>query len=305
MRSIESMKIRIGSTQKLLSVVKTMKSLAAVNIRQYEQAVESVAGYAETVEMGLQVVMRHRDDLLVGARLAPRQSLGAVVIGSDVGMCGSLNDQVVTFSLASMKDYLGLEPQKRPLLAVGEKVAALLDDEGLPVQRVFRVPGSIRGITGIVEEILLDIDAWRRDQCLAQVFLFFSQQESGMSSRPRLFKLLPEDQEWLQKLRQKSWSGPSLPIYTMAWDPLFSALIRQYLFISLFRSLAHSLASENAGRLAAMQRAEKNIEEKLGVLNSEFHQQRQTVITEELLDIISGYESLKNERHTNETQIFS
>lgn len=294
MLSFESMKSRIRSTEKLFSVVKTMKSLAAVNIRQYEQAVESVGDYGKTVEMGLQVVMRHRDDLLVGARLAPRQSLGAVVIGSDLGMCGSLNDQVVAFSLAAIRDYLGLEPQKRPILAVGEKVAAIFHDEGLPVERMFRVPGSVEGITAIVEELLFDIDAWRRERHLDQVFLFYNQQESGVSYQPRMFKLLPEDQKWLQKLRQKGWLGPSLPTYTMAWDPLFSALIRQYIFISLFRSLAHSLASENASRLAAMQRAEKNIEEKLEVLNSEFHQQRQTAITEELLDIISGFEALEN-----------
>lgn len=294
MRGIESMRARIRSTEKLLSVVKTMKSLAAVNIRQYEQAAESVGDYDKTVEMGLQVVMCHRDDLLVGARLAPRQSMGAVVIGSDVGMCGSLNDQIVTFSLAAIKDYLGLDPQKRPILAVGEKVDVILRDEGLPVQRTFRVPGSVEGITSIVGELLLDIDAWRRDLRLDQVFLFFNQQDSGVSYQPRMFKLLPEDQEWLQKLRQKSWQGPSLPTYTMAWDPLFSALIRQYIFISLFRSLAHSLASENASRLAAMQRAEKNIEEKLEVLNGEFHHQRQTAITEELLDIISGFEALEN-----------
>jgi len=294
MRSIESMKSRIRSTEKLFSVVKTMKSLAAVNIRQYEQAVESVGDYRKTVEMGLQVVMRHRDDLQIGARVAPRQSLGAVIIGSDVGMCGSLNDQIAAFSLATIKNYLGLDPQNRPILAVGEKVAAILGDEGLPVERTFRVPGSVEGITGIVEQILLDIDSWRRERRIDQVFLFYNQQESGVNYRPQQFKLLPEDQEWLKNLQQKSWQGRSLPTYTMDWDPLFSALIRQYIFISLFRSLAYSLASENASRLASMQRAEKNIEEKLGVLNSEFHQQRQTVITEELLDIISGFEALKN-----------
>ncbi len=294
MRSIESMKSRIRSTEKLFSVVKTMKSLAAVNIRQYEQAVESVGDYRKTVEMGLQVVMRHRDDLQIGARVAPRQSLGAVIIGSDVGMCGSLNDQIAAFSLATIKNYLGLDPQNRPILAVGEKVADILGDEGLPVERTFRVPGSVEGITGIVEQILLDIDSWRRERRIDQVFLFYNQQESGVNYRPQQFKLLPEDQEWLKNLQQKSWQGRSLPTYTMDWDPLFSALIRQYIFISLFRSLAYSLASENASRLASMQRAEKNIEEKLGVLNSEFHQQRQTVITEELLDIISGFEALKN-----------
>jgi F-type H+-transporting ATPase subunit gamma len=79
----------------------------------------------------------------------------------------------------------------------------------------------------------------------------------------------------------------------MDWEPLFSRLIRQYLFISLYRATVESLASENAARLAAMQAAEKNIEERLTVLNAEYRQQRQNLITGELLDIVSGFEALK------------
>ncbi len=308
MRSLEAMKNRIRSTDKLLSVVKTMKSLAAVNIRQFEQAAASATDYGETIEMGLQVALGHRDDLRLAARPvarpARRESLGTVVVGSDTGMCGSLNDQVASFLLMSIKNYLELDPSRRPILAVGEKVAAILKDEGLPVERTFRVPGSVVGITGVVDEILLDLDAWRRERRLDRVLLFYNQQESGLNFRPRMFKLLPEDREWLETLSRKKWPGSSLPTYTMDREPLFAALVRQHIFISVFRALAYSLASENASRLAAMQRAEKNIEEKLGVLNNEFHQQRQSLITEELLDIISGFEALKSERLSGGQQLF-
>jgi F-type H+-transporting ATPase subunit gamma len=81
----------------------------------------------------------------------------------------------------------------------------------------------------------------------------------------------------------------------MDWDALFSALIRQYLFVSLYRAFAESLASENASRLAAMQNAERNIDERLTALQGQFHQQRQSSITEELLDIVSGFEALKED----------
>jgi F-type H+-transporting ATPase subunit gamma len=70
------------------------------------------------------------------------------------------------------------------------------------------------------------------------------------------------------------------------------ALIREYLFVSLFRACAESLASENASRLAAMQRADKNIEELLEYLNGQFHHLRQSRIDEELFDVISGFEAL-------------
>jgi F-type H+-transporting ATPase subunit gamma len=78
----------------------------------------------------------------------------------------------------------------------------------------------------------------------------------------------------------------------MEGDRLFLALIRQYLFVSLYRAFAESLASENASRLAAMQRAERNIEERLDDLGARFRQERQTSITDELLDILSGFTAL-------------
>jgi F-type H+-transporting ATPase subunit gamma len=74
------------------------------------------------------------------------------------------------------------------------------------------------------------------------------------------------------------------------------ALIREYLFISLFRACAESLASENASRLAAMQRADKNISDLLEQLHGTFHQLRQSGIDEELFDVISGFEALAGSR---------
>ena len=70
------------------------------------------------------------------------------------------------------------------------------------------------------------------------------------------------------------------------------ALVREYLFVSLYKASAESLAAENASRLAAMQRAEKNIDDLVGDLNQTFRRLRQTSIDEELFDVISGYECL-------------
>ena len=73
------------------------------------------------------------------------------------------------------------------------------------------------------------------------------------------------------------------------------ALIGEYLFVSLFRACAESLASENASRLAEMQRADRNIDDMLGSLNGKFHTLRQSAIDEELFDVVSGFEALSNE----------
>ena len=73
------------------------------------------------------------------------------------------------------------------------------------------------------------------------------------------------------------------------------ALIREYLFISLYRACAESLASENASRLAAMERADQNISDLLEQLHGNFHRVRQSGIDEELFDVIAGFEALVTE----------
>lgn len=106
-------------------------------------------------------------------------------------------------------------------------------------------------------------------------------------------RLLPVDTEWINGLKAKRWTGPSMPTFTMDETRLFEALIREYLFAALFRAFAESLASENASRLASMQVAERNIEDRLRTLTSDSRQFRQTSITSELLDIIAAYKALR------------
>lgn len=70
------------------------------------------------------------------------------------------------------------------------------------------------------------------------------------------------------------------------------SLIREYLFISLFRACAEFLVSENASRLVAMQRADRNIDELLECNHGAFNSLWQNSIDEELFDVTSGYEVL-------------
>ena len=294
MLTIEGLKKKIQGTEDIQSIVKTMKVLAAVNIRQYEKAVQSLRNYNRTIEMGLQIVLRNRPDVTVGARSAPMDRFVAIIFGSDQGMCGRLNEQVASYALKIIKGF-NIKDENLTVVAIGERVKSLIEESGQTVEASFPVPVSVAGITHSVQEILITIETWNEKMGFGQVFLFYNMQLTGATFRPEMLHLLPMDQESLKNIRQMPWPSKVLPTYTMDWDTLFSALIRQYLFVSLFRSLAESLASENASRLIAMQGADRNIEERLTELNALFHQKRQMSITEELLDIVAGFEALKKE----------
>ena len=291
MQTTESLKRRIKSAGDLLSVVKTMKALAAVSIRQYQKAVESLDDYNRTVEMGLQIVLKERMGATMQRKGGEIKRLGAIVFGSDQGLCGQLNEQISVFALDAMKEA-GVKKENRKVLAVGARVADYVEDAGQPVEELMATPSSTAGITPLVQEIIMIIEEWHFRQNVDHFMLFYNDYISGSNYQPYKVQLLPVNHDWLKDLARKKWDSKSLPIFRMDCNKIFSSLIREYLFVSLYRAFAESLASENASRLASMQNAEKNIEEQMMDLHVQFHRTRQMTITEELLDIVAGFEAL-------------
>ena len=292
MPSIELLKRRIRTAGDLRSLVRTMKALAAVSIRQYEKAVESLVEYNRTVEMGFQILLREREVSVFKGR-ETKKCLGAVVFGSDLGMCGQFNEQIATYALESMKK-LGCEPVDRECIVVGARVTGYLEDAGQKIDHELPVPSSMTGITSTVREIVTILWDWWINKKINQLFLFYNNHVSGSLYRPHTVRLLPLDLEWLQHIKVRTWPTKALPTFSMDWNKLFPLIVRQYVFVSLFQATAESLASENASRLAAMQGAEKNIDDVLTELKLQFHQERQMAITDELLDIVAGFEALSD-----------
>jgi len=291
----ESLRRKIDGAAELKSVVRTMKALAASSITQYERAVHSLDDYYRTVELGL-VAWLHQAGAVIYSEGEVRArddrsgpgAIGAVVFGSDQGLVGQFNEVLADFAVSALSGM----PGNKNIWAVGERVQGHLADAALPVTGNFPVPNSIGAITSLVGRILIEIEAHREQGEVVQVYLFHNRPKSGAVYEPVIQRLLPLDDAWRRGLAELPWPTGNLPEVMDSGEPTLQALIREYLFISLFRACAESLASENASRLAAMQRAEKNIDELLEDLNQTFHRLRQSGIDEELFDVISGFEAL-------------
>jgi F-type H+-transporting ATPase subunit gamma len=276
----ESLHRKINSAAELQSVVRTMKALAASGISQYERAVQSLDDYYRTVELGL-IACLHDDEQVATGRLDLNRGATVVVFGSDQGMVGQFNEVLTDFVL----DRLNVMPSGKRILAVGDRLLDYLPDAVV----TGNVPNSIAAITQLVGRVLLAIDTQYEKGEISSVYLFHNRPGGGGGYKPVMQRLLPLDKSWQEQFSGQPWPTANLPqvINTSTWQ----ALVREYLFISLFRACAESLASENASRLAAMQRAEKNVEEQLVELNQDFNQLRQSGIDEELFDVIAGFEA--------------
>ena len=138
---------------------------------------------------------------------------------------------------------------------------------------------------------------------ITQVYLFHNHPKPGVIYAPVSQRLLPLDDVWRRDLAAVRWPTKNLPGVMNGGELTLLALVREYLFVSLLRACAESLASENASRLAAMRRAEKNIDELLEELNRAFHRLRQSGVDEELFDVVSGFEALTGEKQASINKI--
>ena len=290
METVEILQRQLRAAEELYDLVRTMKVLAAVNMRHLERAVEALADYTRTIELGLHVVLRTMTVLPVST-FRSAHGLAAIVFGSDQGMCGPLNDRVASYVDQYLKKSSS-STESLHCVAVGERVAARLADAGYRIDTTLSTPSSVSGITARVQDLLVVIDRWYSRGLIQRVMVFYAEHSSHAAYQPVGLTLLPVDQEWLQEIRSRSWDTHVLPMHTLDADFLFSQLIRHYLFTVLFRGCAESMASENASRLAAMRAAERNIGDRITALRTLYHQSRQMAITEELLDIASGFEAL-------------
>jgi F-type H+-transporting ATPase subunit gamma len=302
-----SLRRKIDSAGDLQSVVRTMKALAASSIGQYEQSVLALSDYYRTVELGLCVCFREIESGAVrpeqSVRTA-RTAVGAIVFGSDQGLVGQFNEVVADYAIRT----LAAQPGNLQVWAVGERVHSRLADAGLPLSGLFAVPNSVKAITPLVGRILVEseviqfaspplqtgaTDEMRANPTqVAELHLFYNRPKSGAVYEPVSQRLLPLDENWRRRLAELPWPTANLPEVIGDGTTTLRALISEYLFVSLFRACAESLASENASRLAAMERADKNIDELLENFHAAFNRLRQSGIDEELFDVISGYEAL-------------
>ena len=294
MDTLEGLRRKLAGAGDLKSVVRTMKTMAASNIGQYESAVNSLGDYYRTVTFGVIALFREQDinrkEDTIQKKIGSK-SICAIVFGSDQGLVGPFNDSLSDFVSSSLQEFTG----KKEIWAVGERIQFRLLDLGFDVKKLFSVPNSVNAISVLVREILIKSLENFETENLKEYYLFHNQPKSATGYKPVMQKLLPLDKKWVHVLVEQEWPSKNLPQVAGGKESTLKALIREFLFVSLFKASAESSVSENSSRLAAMQRAEKNIDEMLDDLNHKFHQMRQSAIDEELFDLISGFEALKED----------
>lgn len=288
--SLESLTKRIKTTEDLRNIVSTMKLLSSVSISPYEKALESLKNYGQTIEDAFLGLFLNDGSINIRTNINDGKKI-FIFIGTDNGLVGRFNKEL----LVTADQYLStnhLDRKNVVSLCIGKRIGALSKNFGA-VHAVYAISNSLKEIASIASTILSEIEKITTSAKVGEVILFFNQRLGIDGTKVQTVRLMPMDNDKLAAFRKRKWAGRSLPLITADYHELFSQLVHEYLTITLSRALTASLAAEHYTRMINMQQAEKNIDESLEKMNLDFQQVRQTSITDELIDIVSGAESMR------------
>ena len=291
---------RMKTVKELQDIVDTMKTMASLNINTYEKVDVSLAVYFRVIETAFCAMLRQYPLASLVDRIKPHSGqVGLVIFGSDQGMVGQFNDSLV----AAVAQEAPLQDTPCFVWCMGEKMGLKLQEAALPltIRRLERVPDVASKITRLMESMLLDIVAKQEKDGLAELLIFYNQAQPDGRYKPTVEQLLPLDTVWLQELSKRPWPTNRFPEIIADDGTAWARFTEEYLFITLCRACVGSIISENNSRLLVMQQASKNIEQTLGELTVEYHEERQILIDEELFDILFGYVAAESKTGSGKT----
>ena len=250
-----------------------------------------MAGYARTVDLGLIGGAAPAAGLgpppLPGQRPVPPERTALIVVGSDRGLCGGYNDKIARFARSRMADGpvdLGVigAPRRGPVRG-GRRAARLR----------LTLPGSVDGLSRLVQRVILEIDRWTHVQGVRQVCCCINRREGPSAAQPTAHHLLPLPENYLHRLSEVRLAGPvtaTVPDGTRPADVVAgaTAALRGDTTARWPRRWPASMPRvwPRCRRPSATSRTGAT------TCSSVYRQRRQETITRELLDVVSGFEAV-------------
>ncbi|MDA3904292.1 MAG: ATP synthase F1 subunit gamma [Desulfuromusa sp.] len=290
MPSLKDIKKRIGSVKNTQQITKAMKMVAAAKLRRAQEAAVAARPYAEK----LHSVVSHlaqREDIDGHALLNQRGTGRALVVlmTADRGLCGGFNANVSKeaerFIRANEQGFDAID-----LMIIGRKGRDFLKnrvgDKITKVHENITADATYKTAQLIGQEV---VDAYSAEKYDA-VYVIYNAFQSAIVQIVTVERMLPiQSKETDEELQDTSIDY----IYEPDQGEVLSQLLPKMVEVQIFRALLESNASEQGARMASMDSASRNASEMIGKLTLQYNRARQAAITKELMEIISGAESIK------------
>lgn len=284
----KEIRTQISSIQNTQKITSAMEMVAASKMRRAQDRMRVGKPYASR----MRAVVGHLANANPEHRhmfMEQRQvrRVGYIIVSTDRGLCGGLNNNLFKATIKSMKAWheQGIEID---LSLVGAKSAAFFKSYGGNVIAAVRDIGEAPIIGDLIGGVKSMLDAYAEGK-IDRLFLVSNEFINTMTQNPQIEQLLPLEAEDNRDMKHH-WDY----IYEPDAKELLEGLLTRYIESQVYQSVVENGACEQAARMLAMKNATENAGELIDDLQLIYNKARQSAITQELSEIVSGAAAIGN-----------
>ncbi|WP_294959126.1 ATP synthase F1 subunit gamma [Sulfurovum sp.] len=295
MANLKEIKRKISSVKNTQKTTNAMKLVSSAKLKRTEELARRSRVYAakltELIEEIAQKMQNASaeglDNIFFQANDTPKK-IDIVFITADKGLCGGFNSQTIKRINQLIAEYQGQGIKVR-LRAVGRKGIDYFKFNGVELNNEIVGLSAAPDYKQSSEFIAEVVESYVNGET-DRIVLVHNGYVNMISQEIRQDQVLPVD---TSKLELSTVSTSEMEVEPDNDDTLLDALVKRYVEYSIYYALIDSLAAEHSARMQAMDAATKNAKEMVKTLNVKYNKARQEAITTELIEIISGMESMK------------
>ena len=302
MASQRDVKGRIESVKNIAKITRAMEMVAAARLRRAEQRIAHLRPYAGAIRrmtrQAAEAAGGEISSLPILQQHEREQRVGLLLVTGDRGLAGAFNSQILRACLRAGSEFEG-DGKSTRWYASGRRGVSSLTFRGKDVLGGY-VGFTDRPAYANAREIADDLITAYVDGEVDRVDIFYNGYVSALTQEVRRETLLPlaeatilgEDEEE-EQMSDEEKRHRALVEYEPDAEEILRQLVPQYVEISIYRALLESTASEHGARMTAMRNASENAGELIDDLTLEMNRARQAEITQEIMEVVAGAESLR------------
>ena len=309
MSSQRDVKDRISSVKNIQKITRAMEMVAAARLRRAEQRIEALRPYASAIRrmtrQAAEAAGSEISNLPVLEEHESEDTVALLLVTGDRGLAGAFNSQIIRAGLRAARDH---EREERSVIysAVGRRGVSTLTFRGKEPFGTY-VGFTDRPSYADAREIAEELIAAYVDGKADRVEIFYNGYISPLTQEVRRETLLPLQQATILEEGEdededhdeggedgddRRNGHRALVEYEPGPEEILARLVPDYVEISVYRALLESTASEHGARMTAMRNASENASELIDDLTLEMNRARQAEITQEIMEVVAGAESL-------------
>ena len=289
MPSTKEIRVKIASVQSTRKITKAMEMVATSKMRKAQERMSRARPYADKIRNVIGHLSRANTDYEHPFLVAHQNRVnreGLILVTTDKGLAGALNTNIQRLVLQKSREVRekGSELQ---VAVFGNKGVSFCGHLGLKVVAAVTPMGDRPNLERLLGAIQTQVDAYTKGE-LDAVYLAYTRFVNAMKQEPVMERLLPLSDEKLKEIgeapRDYSWDY----IYEPDAKSVLDDLLKRYVEALIYQAVAENMASEQSARRVAMKAASDNADDIIDELKLVYNKTRQSSITTEITEIISG-----------------